>query len=205
MKNIYLLIFLITFAACNAPSTKNNQNQKKIVLTEAAKKHLIIEGESLSKQVAVVLQKNLKSAIKNHGIDGAIGFCHGKAISLTDSVAKAHHVTIRRSAKKFRNPFNETSKLESDVYKQYVLDWLGNKPLKPQIIVDKNGRPVYYGLIKLNKKVCLQCHGLPGKDMPVEREKRIKQLYPGDKAVNFKFGQPRGMWVITFPEYKVEN
>jgi len=203
MKIIYILTFVLALTACNTTSTKNKQESKKRtenkVLTDSKRKHLIIEGSSISKLVGVTLQKNLKNAISKHGLTGAIEFCHGKAIQLTDSVAQTHHVTIRRAAKKYRNPINQTSHFESNLYKQYILDWLSNKPLEPKIIQDKNGNFVYYSVIMLNKKVCLQCHGFPGKDMPQEHEKMIKKYYPTDLATDFKFGEPRGMWVITFP------
>jgi len=203
MKILYLVVLMLSLAACHSPSTNKQQtkeNQQHKTLTESVKKHLILEGASISKQLAITLQKNLKSAIAKQSIGGAIEFCHGKAMHLTDSVAQAHHVTIRRSAKKYRNPFNQTSEFESDLYKKYILEWLSNKPLKPQIIQNEKGEPVYYSTIMLNKKVCLQCHGFSGKDMPSEREAKIKKYYPHDLAIDFKFGQPRGMWVITFPK-----
>ncbi len=206
MKILPLAVFMVLLASCHSPSGNQQKAEETVhhkVLTDSAKKHLILEGSSISKQVTVTLQKNLKAAIKKQGIEGAIEFCHGKAMHLTDSVAKAHHVTIRRAAKKYRNPFNQTSEFESNLYKQYILDWLSNKPLQPQVIQNKKGEPVYYSTIMLNKKVCLQCHGFPGKDMPAEREAKIKDHYPHDLATGFKFGEPRGMWVITFPNSQV--
>ena len=207
MKILSLVVLILSLAACHSPSHKNNQQTnskpKHEALTESAKKHLILEGSSISKQVAVTLQKNLKKAIAKQGIDDAIEFCHGKAMHLTDSVARAHHVTIRRSAKKYRNPINQTSQFESNLYKQYILEWLSNKPLKPQVIQNEKGEPVYYSTIMLNKEVCLQCHGFPGKDMPAAREAKIKEYYPHDLATDFKYGQPRGIWVITFPNNRI--
>ena len=208
MKPLYLALLILTLAACQSPSTNKQQtkkNQQPKALTVSAKKHLILEGSSISKQVVLTLQKNLKSAIAKQSIEGAIEFCHGKAMHLTDSVAQAHHVTIRRSAKKYRNPHNQPSELESNIYKQYILEWLSNKPLKPQIIQNDKGEPVYYNAIMLNKKVCLKCHGFPGKDMPQEREAKIKEHYPHDLAINFKYGEPRGMWIITFPKESVTD
>jgi len=205
---ILLLIVVAALTACNSENKKetNNRNKPiadKIVLNDSVKKMLVLKGSSISKQVASVLQKNLKSAIKKNGIDHAIDFCHNRAILLTDSMSAVLGVKIKRVAKKYRNSFNETSPKESELYKQYILEWLGRKPVTPKIIPDKNGQPVYYSMISINNKVCLKCHGTPGKEMPLEREQKIKKYYPSDKALNFKYGEPRGMWVITFPEYKV--
>lgn len=210
MKRIFfpiILLIIIALAACHSTSQKNSKESegkvKSIILNDSVRNDLIIKGSSFSKQLAVVLQKNLQTAIKANGFDGAIDFCHNKAMILTDSVSRELGVNIKRVAKKYRNPFNETTPQESDLYKQYIIDWLGNKPLKPQIIPDSEGHPVFYSLITLNKKVCLNCHGTPGKELPFEREMKIKKYYPNDVAINFKPGQPRGMWVITFPNYKI--
>ena len=207
---ITLLIFMMAFTACNTTSHKKEKVAtskptpvQNIVLNDSVKKSLILKGSSISKQVVSVLQKNLKSAIKKEGIDHAIDFCHNRATLLTDSMSAALGVKVKRVAKKYRNSFNETSPKESDLYKQFIIDWLDRKPLTPKIIPDEKGHPVYYSMIKINNNVCLKCHGTPGKEMPVEREAKIKEYYPTDKAINFKYAEPRGMWVITFPEYKV--
>ncbi len=205
---ISLLIMVAALTACNPENNKkaNSGNRliaDKIVLNDSVKKMLVLKGASISKQMALVLQKNLKYAIKKEGIDHAIDFCHNRAVLLTDSMSAVLGVKIKRVAKKYRNSFNETTPKESELYKQYILDWLARKPITPKIIPDKNGQPVYYSMISINNKVCLKCHGTPGKEMPTEREQKIKKYYPNDKALNFKFDEPRGMWVITFPEYKV--
>ena len=209
-KIITLFILVMAFTACNTTSHKKENtatNQatsiKNIVLNDSVRKSLVLKGSSISKQVVSVLQKNLKSAIKKEGIDHAIDFCHNRAMLLTDSMSTALGVKVKRVAKKYRNSFNETSPKESELYKQFIIDWLDRKPLTPKIIPDENGHPVYYSMIKINKEVCLKCHGTPGKEMPFEREAKIKEYYPTDKATNFKYAEPRGMWVITFPEYKV--
>jgi len=209
-KIITLFVLLFAISACDSTSNKkkaatndDKTSVQNIVLNDSVKKVLILKGSSISKQVVSVLQKNLKSAIKKEGIDHAIDFCHNRAMLLTDSMSVALGVKVKRVAKKYRNSFNETSPVESDLYKSYIIDWLEKKPLTPKIIPDENGHPVYYSVIKINNRVCLKCHGTPGNEMPVERETKIKEYYPTDKAINFKYAEPRGMWVITFPEYKV--
>ena len=211
MKKIFfLLILIVAFGACNSGVRKgrkinNKQSVETIVLNDSVKKGLMLKGSSVSKQVVAVLQKNLKHAIKTQGIESAIDFCHKRAPFITDSMGQVLNVKVKRVAKKYRNSFNETSPAESDLYKQYIIDWLDKKPLTPKIIPDKKGHPVYYGIIKINNKVCLKCHGKVGENLPQERADKIKSYYPDDKALDFKYGEPRGMWVITFNEYRVDN
>jgi len=208
LKIIAFAVMLIALSACNPTGQKEKSNSnpgtETIVLNDSVKKKLIIKGSAISKQVVAVLQKNLKHAIKTDGIDHAIDFCHNRAAFLTDSVSQALGVKVKRVAKKYRNPSNETNKKESDIYKQFIIDWLSKVPVRPTIIPDKDGHPVYYSIIKINKTVCLKCHGTVGKDMTQERVEKIKKYYPNDKAIDFEYAEPRGMWVITFPEYKVK-
>ena len=53
--------------------------------------------------------------------------------------------------------------------------------------------------------MCLTCHGKPGETIPTNLAKKIEELYPDDKAINFEAGQPRGMWEITFNDIKLRS
>jgi hypothetical protein len=44
----------------------------------------------------------------------------------------------------------------------------------------------------------MNCHGTPGKHIQDATLTRIQQLYPEDRAVNFKEGDLRGLWHIIF-------
>jgi hypothetical protein len=46
--------------------------------------------------------------------------------------------------------------------------------------------------------MCLNCHGTPGKHIQDATLTKIQQLYPEDRAVNFKEGDLRGLWHIIF-------
>ena len=210
-----LIITALSVAACNNAQKTSVQNRKEsltisakaqsIVLNDSTRRSLILRGSSIAHQMASSLQKHLKAAIKKGGLDNAIDYCHTKAMVLTDSVSRALNVKIKRAAKKNRNPFNETDEQESRLFKNYIIEWLSKKPLQAQIIPDQQGHPVYYAPIRINNTVCLKCHGTPGKDIPEERMAKIRKIYPNDKAVNFKYGELRGMWVITFPEYQIKK
>ena len=160
------------------------------------------KGASIVKQAELSLKHALEQAIKSGGPENAIDFCNQKALHLTDSIAKLNNVTIKRLAKKYRNPVNETNNIESNIYKQYVIDWLASNKPEPRIAINSNGNPVYYKPIYIKKK-CLTCHGIRNKTMPDNIADKISKLYPNDKAINFKEGYPRGMWAITFPNIKL--
>lgn len=58
-----------------------------------------------------------------------------------------------------------------------------------------NGEVHYYKPILIAMPTCVKCHG--GKsDITESTQNSITQKYPGDKAVNYKMGDLRGMWKI---------
>jgi hypothetical protein len=190
----------------NAQKKKGDKSQEalSIQLNDSTKNALIQRGDNIAKHAQLAFQTSLKKAIKSHGMDYAIGFCNNKAAEITDSVSAAQKVEIRRLAKKYRNPMNETNEAESEIFKTYILDWLKRQTLYAKIIPNEQGHPVYYRPIGI-QPVCLKCHGVPGEDIPSPLAEKIAILYPEDKAVNFHKGELRGMWAITFPEYVVED
>jgi len=214
---IGIILFFIITGCSNQKAEKKSNSQKNIstsldlkegtyeyiVLDDSLKKELIKKGAKIAKLTASHLQKTLKNAIKEDGLEYAIEICNIDALNLTDSISKSESVQIKRLAKKYRNPVNETDSAESELFKSYILEWLGGRQLNPKIIPDDNGHPVYYNPIYVDK-LCLNCHGEIGTNIESKLAKLINELYPDDKATNFKQGQLRGMWSITFTKYKVK-
>jgi cytochrome c len=46
------------------------------------------------------------------------------------------------------------------------------------------------------KPLCLNCHGEPGKQINEATFNAIKAKYPKDKAMGYKEGDFRGLWVV---------
>lgn len=113
-------------------STSGSANEY-IALNDSVRNALIVRGKDIARKTTSALQKHLKKAIKEEGFEYAVNFCYTKAMELTDSVSEAESVTVRRLAKKYRNPVNETDPEESELFKSYILEWLGGRPLSPKI------------------------------------------------------------------------
>ena len=210
-----LLSSILLFVGCssNNTTTKNNVEQKKptdntkvsyIYQDDEQSKTLNKKGAVIAKISEVALGTALKKAIADGGLEHAIEFCNIEAINITDSLSKAEGVSIRRIAQKYRNPKNKPTDVESKIFKQYIMDYLSSVPLKSRLAVNHKGNPVYYKPIVTNN-MCLSCHGTTGETMPLDLTTKITDLYPEDKAIDFKSGQPRGMWAITFKNVNVGN
>jgi hypothetical protein len=215
LKMLAITAFSIILAGCfnQSEDSKNEQNVQKdtqlyngptnyLQLNDSLSKALINQGNSIAQKAGLSLQKALKAAINEGGLEYAIQFCNVEALPITDSVSESESVEIKRLAKKYRNTLNKTDSVESEIYKTYILDWLSGKPLKPSIMADENHHPVYYNPIYVGA-LCLNCHGEVGTNINPDLAATISKLYPDDKATNFKQGQLRGMWAITFNGIKV--
>ena len=203
---------VVLIISCNTDTEKNKKENKAddgvkvsyIFQNDKESKSLKKRGAVITKLSRLAIGKALKKAIKEGGMEYALDFCNLEASKITDSLSKANGVIIKRVAKKNRNPNNSTNAIESKIFKQYIMEWLTNKTLEPKLAINENGHPVYYKPIILNKN-CLVCHGKPGENIPDNLSKKITELYPNDKAINFEDGHPRGMWAITFTDITAKH
>ncbi len=201
MKWKIILLAVVIFGVYSC-SSSNKSDKKESVKSDLSK--YVERGASISKTTAMILQKNLKHAVKSGGFDTALSYCHKKAMFLQDSLSSAYGVKIKRVAGKNRNPFDFLDAESATVFNEYEKLLSEGKPLKPKVVVNAKGNPVYYAPIILNKDACLKCHGMPGEQISENRLKMIKKYYPEDKATGFKKGDLRGMWQITFVKDKVK-
>ena len=223
MKPSHLMLFL--FLLIGLGSCMNNK-ESKTASAEVKKEYVPLEivpdttiyivyndsmrqvvkkmGKKLAYATQMALKKELQQTIKSRGLVEAISFCNTRAMEITDSISLVNQAKIRRLAKKNRNPLNAMDENESNLYKSYVLDFLGKQPAYATVSWNEQGAPVYYHPMYVDA-LCLNCHGTAGEEVLPEVAERIAQLYPEDKAMDFKKGDPRGMWSITFPVYRITD
>jgi hypothetical protein len=225
MKTHIVLLFLlgifVTFSSCNSSNKTNSKTAKAvkkdyrpvvfkpdttiyIVLNDSVRTALTTQGKQISIKAKLAIKSALQNAIKEGGFEYALEYCNLEAMPITDSVSMNENVQIRRLAKKYRNPLNETDENESNIYKSYVMQWINGTYMYPMVIPGKNNHPVYFDPM-LVESLCLNCHGKVGEQINPELAKKIAELYPNDKAIDFKVGELRGMWSITFLDYVITD
>ena len=217
MRRITILLSLafLTMACGNQKTTKDTAERKEytpvtitpekvtsITLNDSMKRVLKARGREISKITGKALKSELQAAIKSGGPQNAVQFCSTRAMEITDSVSVAQQVKVQRLAKKNRNPLNQMDENQSNLYKGYVLTFMNKERPYATVGWNEEGNPIYYYPITV-ESACLNCHGTPGQEVNPKVAEKIAALYPNDQAMNFKQGDPRGMWAITFPEYKV--
>lgn len=130
-------------------------------------------------------------------------YCKTAAYSLTNIYA-SDSVIVRRTALKYRNPANKPDTTEERILKIFALlkaQGIINDSIKPITERSKNGEVHFYKPIML-QSMCASCHGAKGTDIQPPVWKAINTLYPLDMAYDFKTGDLRGMWHITFANKK---
>ncbi len=167
-------------------STKNEIKKTELNLVEQGKKHVT--------RTQKVLAENLVNAIKTNGVEHALSFCSSKAYPLTDSMATALNVQIKRVSNKARNLRNKANEEEN----KYILNFKDlltkGEKLKPQLIENKEKTIGYYPIV--TNQMCMQCHGKANTEVLPKTLEKIQELYPEDEALGYKVNELRGIWVI---------
>lgn len=191
---VYINILLITlFTSCN-----NSNKSKDNIKSDYTKM-----GNSIVKKTFDTLRNSLQSAISQSGVEGAVPYCQTAAYSLTNIYA-SDSVTVRRTALKYRNPANKPDTSEERILKIFASlkeQGIINDSIKPITEESKNGQIHFYKPIML-QQMCASCHGSKSTDIQPPVWKAINTLYPLDRAYDFKTGDLRGMWHITFTNKK---
>lgn len=156
-------------------------------------------GEDASKMLLKELKKELKTALKTKGPVGAIDVCSKKALQITEEVAEEiGDIEIKRTSFKYRNPRNKPDKYEAEALRFFEKTLKETGKLPPYYIQKVDGEYRYYKPLKI-QGVCLTCHGSP-QEMDPKVLKKLKELYPQDKATGYKLGDFRGVIRVSIPE-----
>lgn len=193
------IVSSLTMMACN------NNETKKINQEDISKKNIVVadstiakKGKSIAMGTFKVLSSKLKAAIQSGGPVAGIGVCSTEAMKLTDSISKANNVVIKRTSLKYRNEKNTASNSERIILESWQTQIDNGTPIKPNIVRDNNGEITFVAPIKL-KNQCVVCHGNDDQVSP-DVKLKLAEHYPNDTATNYKPGDLRGAWVITFPK-----
>lgn len=161
------------------------------------------KGDSLIAQTFDTLRNTLLSTIGEKGFPGAVSFCNTKALSLTNTYA-AEGITIKRTSDKLRNPANRPDNMEQEILSAYLQMKEDKQELKPVLKKDTEGNHHYFKPILL-QAMCSNCHGDKNTQIKPDTWEVIRLQYPADAAYNYKEGDLRGIWHLTFLKNKING
>lgn len=190
MKTLIYFLLILVLAACGTKET--SQVPERIDST------YVIQGNVIAKIAFETISSELKQAMQAGGIEHALNYCNENAYPITDSLARAHQVSIRRVSNKNRNPRNEANKMEEFLIKGFGIDLGEGKELTPKLVL-KDDTILFYKPI-ITQPLCLTCHGTPDRELAFSTDTLIRKLYPRDKAIGYQNNQVRGLWRIGFKQ-----
>jgi hypothetical protein len=185
----YLISGMIGFLAMAMGCNSNNSLSKEEQVT------LKKLGADITQRTAQTLQKALKGAIDSNGIIGAIDYCNLHALEITQHATEQEKHEIKRTALKLRNPNNKAGVRDKMVLKLFEEASGRGEKIGATLDLHETGEVFYYEPIMM-KSLCLNCHGEPGKQITEATFNAIKANYPKDKAMGYKEGEFRGLWVV---------
>jgi hypothetical protein len=142
------------------------------------------------------LAGRLTAAIQATGPAGALETCSIVALSVTDSVARANNVELRRATLKPRNLHNEASELERDILTRMETQLRERGSIDTMLRVVNDTTHVFYP-IRIVAQPCLACHGNLITDLKPETRAAIQDRYPRDQAFGYNPGDLRGVWHVV--------
>jgi hypothetical protein len=186
-KFMYLIPFVLLFACGSKDSSQTTEKIDSVYLKK---------GNMIAKISFETISGELQKALADGGIENALRYCNERAYPITDSLAAANQVTIKRVSNKYRNPRNKADKMEEYLIKGFGIDLSEGNDLSPKVVL-KDDSVIFYKPI-ITQALCLNCHGTPGKEITFSNDSLIQALYPRDKAVDYQVNQLRGLWRIGF-------
>jgi len=196
MKKWIAFSLIVTFAwACQ--SNKSSDSTLQEAAQDQSSEPTLAMAQEITGASFAALSSRLGAHMKSGGVAEAIDYCSLQALPLTDSLSAHYGVSIKRTALRLRNPKNAPTPEELamlDKYEQMILD--GNQP-EPVLTRNAQGEWRYFQPILL-MPLCSKCHGDVDSQIAPADLDLIRAAYPADEAVNFKEGDLRGMWSLTF-------
>ena len=185
----FIQIFIILFLLItNISNTETTETYKPVVLNEA---------KILLKETAKEYKNTLIQGLQYNDLRKALKYCN-KEVEKFISKDYEKDYSIKRVSLRPRNKNNYPTLYEKKILEKFnKLNLKDNKYLAlehSEIIKDENNNTkfVYAKAIRI-KEVCLNCHGSNIND---DLKKEIQNLYPDDKAINYKLNDIRGAFVM---------
>lgn len=199
MKKWVFLVFSCVFigsawTSCGESKTVKEEDSKTS-FDRGELDSLLIVGKQYADSAQKVLGGNLKRALADGGPVGALEFCNVRALQLTDSSAKAMKVELKRVSDKARNPLNTADVEELEIIGAMKSELKAKGEITPHIFQDNQEILAYYPI--LVKPMCLQCHGIPEKEIDPKTLAVINKIYLADQATGYSIDEVRGMWKVV--------
>ena len=160
------------------------------------------ETRDIASAMLKELGQTLQAAMANGGPENAIGVCKTQAPEIAQNLSTKHQLQVARVGTRARNAvMGQPNEWQALALKQFEARLAsGDKPHDIEFVqLTKSGAydlELRYAKPIVMQAMCTACHGSTEQITPSVKAK-LEQMYPNDKAVDYKSGDLRGAVVVT--------
>ena len=160
------------------------------------------ETRDIASAMLKELGQILQAAMANGGPENAIGVCKTQAPEIAQNLSTKHQLQVARVGTRARNAvMGQPNEWQALALKQFEARLAsGDKPHDIEYVqLTKSGAydlELRYAKPIVMQAMCTACHGSTEQITPSVKAK-LEQMYPNDKAVDYKPGDLRGAVVVT--------
>lgn len=153
-----------------------------------------------TKPTIMAFAKNLKVALKQGMAEGgpvkAIEVCNTVSPAIANA-ASSKEWKVSRTSLKWRNSDNQPDDWETEQLIQFEKELASGSSPAALWAVHETDKEVRVMKAIPTQQLCLACHG---ENLTSDVSKKLKDLYPDDRATGFKVGQIRGAFSLRKPK-----
>jgi hypothetical protein len=194
MASASFLVSLLAAGGCgDSPAIDDDTRARVIAL-----------GDPAAMSLVRTLGTRLNAVVAQRGPAGAVEFCAGEALSLTDSVSDAlgEEWQVKRTTLRTRNPRNAPDSMEAEALEHFHAAMEAGREPGSWVQRTPDGDFRYYMPLFIGP-MCLQCHG-EGRELDPAVREVLRRRYPSDEATGYTDRDLRGAIRVTVPRSAVD-
>ncbi len=214
IRFIQIVIIITVFDSCQERMSDSDRNAgqqgvRSQEIKRISEAEIMTVGLKRGKVIADAAQSMLgnllHNTIESDGTIAALSYCNVKAYPLVDSLSLAYSADIRRVSLFPRNPADAPDSIERELLESYLYSIEQGSAVVENIQDIGKKYLLYTRPIRIDKEMCLQCHGDIGKNISLDTNEAIQALYPSDMATGHQMTDLRGMWSIRLLKKDIVN
>jgi len=207
---LILLAYLLSFCSTTLSEKEKEairleKNQREIKKINAADiiSAVYARGIVITTMADSLLSTRLEFMIQEYGIIPTFKQYEKIVKQILDSISNVNNAEIKRISDKTSSM--ELEKFEKELLEAYRFNMKGNLELQDNVQTIDDNLLLYSKPLIINDALCLNCHGIIGKDLTDIGEKMFQSLNTQDTITGYKRGDLIGMWSVWFRKKEIIN
>ena len=207
---LILLAYLLSFCSTSLSEKEKEairleKNQREIKKINAADiiSAVYARGIVITTMADSLLSARLEFMIQEYGIIPTFKQYEKIVKQILDSISNVNNAEIKRISDKTSSM--ELEKFEKELLEAYRFNMKGNLELQDNVQTIDDNLLLYSKPLIINDALCLNCHGIIGKDLTDLGEKMFQSLNTNDTITGYKRGDLIGMWSVWFRKKEIIN